>query len=87
LGHTYSYINKKTLNFNKKYTLTLFVDIGDSLEVKISVCAALRQFLVDNFTSAASSGCETGIESVRFSGQLLECSTAFFIGTDWVWDT
>ena len=45
------------------------------------------QFVVDNFSSAARSGSESRVQSVWVSGQKSVVSTAFFVTSDWVWNT
>jgi len=45
------------------------------------------QFVVDNFSSATRSGSKSRVQSVWVSGQKSVVSTAFFVTSDWVWNT
>jgi len=45
------------------------------------------QFVVDNFSSATRSGGKSRVQSVWVSGQKSMISTAFFVTSDWVWNT
>lgn len=67
--------------FDGQLLNTLFRDTDDS------VIAALVQFVVDNFSVAATSGGESGIKPVWFPGQQSVVTAASFVGSDWVGDT
>jgi len=67
--------------FDGQLLNTLFRDTDDS------VIAALVQFVVDNFSVAATSGGESGIKPVWFPGQQSVVTAASFVGSDWVRDT